>query len=109
MNGTEVNDLSAESSIRGGVPVPTPDAILEFEVQAGRYDASCGRNAGANVDVATKSGTNQLRGDLWKYFRNTVLMPTITSSSRQGSPRRPGSEAIRFYVGRTDCPKHFIL
>ena len=108
-NGTEVNDLSAESSISGGVPVPNPDAILEFKIQAGRYDASCGRNAVANVDIVTKSGTNQLRGDLWKYFRNTVLVPTITSSTRQGGPQRPGSEAIRFYIGRTDCPKHFIL
>jgi hypothetical protein len=73
MNGSEVNDLSAQGNISGGIPVPNPDAIQEFKVQVGQYDASYGRNAGANVDVVTKSGTNQFHGDTWEYFRNTAL------------------------------------
>src|SRR6266550_866362 len=73
MNGTEVNDLIGEGSISGGIPVPNPDSIQEFKVQTGQYDASYGRNAGANVDVVTKSGTNQFHGNVWEYFRNTAL------------------------------------
>jgi len=73
MNGSEVNDISGQGNISGGVPVPNPDAIQEFKVQVGQYDASYGRNAGANVDVVTKSGTNQYHGDVWEYFRNTAL------------------------------------
>lgn len=73
MNGAEVNDLAGENNISGGVPVPNPDAIQEFKVQVGQYDASYGRNAGANVDVVTKSGTNQFHGNVWEYFRNTAL------------------------------------
>src|SRR5919108_1841249 len=73
MNGIEVNDLAGEANISGGVPVPNPDAIQEFKVQVGQYDASYGRNAGANVDVVTKSGTNQFHGGVWEYFRNTDL------------------------------------
>lgn len=73
MNGAEVNDLMGEGSISGGVPVPNPDSIQEFKVQTGQYDASYGRNAGANVDVVTKSGTNAFHGDVWEYFRNTAL------------------------------------
>src|SRR5258706_419334 len=42
-------------------------------VQTGQYDASYGRNEGANVDVVTKSGTNAFHGDVWEYFRNTAL------------------------------------
>src|SRR5207302_6976298 len=73
MNGAEVNDLIGEGTISGGIPVPNPDSIAEFKVQTGQYDASYGRNAGANVDVVTKSGTNDFHGDVWEYFRNTAL------------------------------------
>lgn len=73
MNGAEVNDLIGEGTISGGIPVPNPDSIQEFKVQTGQYDASYGRNAGANVDVVTKSGTNAFHGDVWEYFRNTDL------------------------------------
>src|SRR5262249_32005057 len=73
MNGTEVNDLIGQGQISGGGPVPNPDSIQEFKVQTGQYDASYGRNAGANVDVVTKSGTNAYHGNVWEYFRNTAL------------------------------------
>jgi len=73
MNGSEVNDLMGSGNLSGGIPVPNPDSIEEFKVQTGQYDASYGRNAGANVDVVTKSGTNQVHGDVWEFFRNTAL------------------------------------
>jgi hypothetical protein len=87
MNGTEVNDLMASGSISGGVPVPNPDSIEEFKVQTGQYDASYGRNAGANVDVVTKSGTNDFHGDLWEYFRNTDLNANDFFLKQEGQPR----------------------
>src|SRR5439155_391783 len=73
MNGAEVNDLAGENNISGGIPVPNPDSIQEFKVQVGQYDASYGRNAGANMDVVTKSGTNQFHGDVLSYFLNAQL------------------------------------
>jgi hypothetical protein len=73
MNGSQVNDLMGSGTLSGGIPVPNPDSIQEFKVQTGQYDASYGRNAGANVDVVTKSGTNSFHGDAWEYFRNTDL------------------------------------
>ena len=87
MNGAEVNDLEAEGSITGGVPVPNPDSIQEFKVQTGQYDASYGRDAGANVDVVTKSGTNELHGDAWEYFRNSVLNANDFFLNAAGEPR----------------------
>ena len=87
MNGTQVNDLAGEADISGGVPVPNPDAIQEFKVQVGQYDASYGRNAGANVDVVTKSGTNQFHGAIWEYFRNTALNANDYFLKRNNQPR----------------------
>src|SRR6266446_7943587 len=87
MNGTEVNDLIGEGSISGGIPVPNPDSIQEFKVQTGQYAASYGRNAGANVDVVTKSGTNAFHGDVWEYFRNTALNANDYFLKQQGQPR----------------------
>ena len=52
---------------------PTPDAIDEFRVISNTFDAEYGRNSGAVVNVITKSGTNQWHGNIYEYFRNTVL------------------------------------
>jgi hypothetical protein len=73
MNGVQINDLQASGGFSGGVAIPNPDAIQEFKVQTGQYDASFGRNAGANVNVVTKSGGNQFHGNAFEFFRNDAL------------------------------------
>jgi len=55
------------------IPLPNPDVIQEFKVQTSLYDASQGRNGGGNVNAILKSGTRQLHGDAYEYFRNDVL------------------------------------
>jgi outer membrane receptor protein involved in Fe transport len=56
-----------------GIMVPSPEAIQEFKVQTNLYDAQSGRSGGANIAVVTKSGTNQLHGSMFEFFRNTAL------------------------------------
>jgi hypothetical protein len=51
-------------------PFPFPDALQEFSVQTNSFDAQYGSNAGAVVNVVTKSGTNQWHGDLFEFVRN---------------------------------------
>ena len=48
---------------------PPVDAIAEFKVVTNGADASFGRNAGAQVNVITKSGTNSLSGTAYGFFR----------------------------------------
>lgn len=50
---------------------PSPDAISEFRVETDNYSAEYGRASGAVFNVSIKSGTNQIRGKLWEYNRNT--------------------------------------
>ena len=87
INGAEVNDLMGSGSLSGGVAVPNPDTIQEFKVQTGQYDASYGRNGGANVDLVTKSGSNQLHGSLFEFLRNDVLNANDYFLNQQKAPR----------------------
>lgn len=73
MNGVGINDLQSGAQFTGGIAIPNPDTIEEFKVQTSQYDASFGRNAGASVDVITKSGTKDFHGALWEFFRNDAL------------------------------------
>lgn len=73
MNGAAINDLQSSGTFSGGVAIPNPDTIQEFKVQTGQYDASYGRNAGANVDLVTKGGGNELHGAAWEFLRNDDL------------------------------------
>lgn len=73
MDGVSSNDLIASGSNSGGTAIPNPDSIVEFKVLTGQYDASYGRNAGAAVNVVTKTGTNEFHGSLFEFFRNEAL------------------------------------
>jgi hypothetical protein len=78
MDGAPIDNWASfnvgnDSGFFASLPVPNPDAIQEFKIQTSTYDASYGRNAGANVNVVTKSGTNGFHGSLFEFFRNTAL------------------------------------
>jgi hypothetical protein len=54
-------------------PFPFPDALQEFSVQTSNYSAEYGQNAGAVVNVITKSGANEFHGDAFEFLRNAVF------------------------------------
>ena len=70
LDGTDNNYVGI-----AGTPTITPqvDIIEEFRVATNSFSAEYGRNAGAIVNVLTKSGTNQLHGTLYHYHRNDAL------------------------------------
>jgi hypothetical protein len=49
------------------------DAVEEYRVSSALYDAEYGTQAGGQIDVVTKSGTNGLHGSLFGYLRNSVF------------------------------------
>src|SRR5215469_4258538 len=68
-------------------PLPNPDVVQEFKVQTSLYDATQGRNGGGNVNAILKSGTNQFHGDVYEFFRNTVLDANEYFLKQTGSER----------------------
>jgi hypothetical protein len=69
LDGNDNNELTA-----GGIAIlPSIDAIQEFKVLTYNYSAEWGTRAGPTVLVTTKSGTNDVHGSLFEFFRNTDL------------------------------------
>jgi hypothetical protein len=70
-----IDDTSVNSVSRGGTINITPslDSVAEVRVVSHNFTAEEGRNSGAQIQVITKSGTNQFHGTLSEYFLNNTL------------------------------------
>ena len=87
INGLTINDVQGSWIYSSGIPAPNPDTIQEFKVQTALFDATTGRNAGANVDVITKAGTNEYHASLFEYFRNEDLNANDWFANHSDQPR----------------------
>jgi outer membrane receptor protein involved in Fe transport len=67
----------ADNVDRGGnfslLNYPSVDAIEEFKVLRGNYNAEYGRSAGGVINVITRSGTSKFHGGVYEFFRNDVM------------------------------------
>jgi len=73
-NNFQVDGVDNNNYFAGeAAQLPSIDSIQEFEVQTNTFAAEYGRNSGSVVNLVTKSGTNQLHGSLFEFFRNDVL------------------------------------
>ena len=58
----------------GGVrPTISQDAVQEFQVNRSNYNADLGGAQGASINIVSKSGTNNLHGSVFGFFRNDAL------------------------------------
>jgi len=70
IDGADINDSGSNGTV---INAPNVDAIQEFTLQRGNYDAGYGRSGGGQVLVATKAGTSSFHGDAYEFVRNTAL------------------------------------
>lgn len=81
--GVNFESQFAGSSIAGAQPGLTAnggfnslvsiDDLEEFRVETSSYAPEFGRTPGGQIELRTRSGTNEIHGDIFEYFRNDVL------------------------------------
>jgi hypothetical protein len=85
----------ADNVDRGGnftlLNYPSVDAIDEFKVLRGNYNAEYGRSSGGQINVITRSGKSKFHGGVYEFFRNDVLDANdwLSKQSTPAVPRSP--------------------
>jgi len=69
VNGINLNDI-VQNQITFQPPI---DTLAEYKIDNSAFPAEYGRNSGAIVNLATRSGTNEYHGELFEFFRNNAL------------------------------------
>ena len=73
-NAFIVNGSDVEEDVNMGTSIiPNLDSIAEFRILTNNFDAEYGEFSGGQINVVTKSGTNEIHGDLFEFLRNTDL------------------------------------
>lgn len=67
--------------------VPPVDAVAEFKVVTGAYDAQYGRNGGGVITVALKSGTNVFHGTAYEFMKRSFLDANTFANNAVGGAR----------------------
>ncbi|MBI3950349.1 MAG: TonB-dependent receptor [Acidobacteria bacterium] len=91
VDGIQAQDNFIQEQINSSFIPTTVDDVAEFRVTTSPVDAEYGRGGGAQVDVVTRSGTNEFHGSVWEFHRNTVF--NANTFFNNSIPRNPdGSE-----------------
>ena len=73
---------------------PSPDALAEISVETNNYSADTGNVGGAVVANVIKSGTNQYRGNVFEFYRDSDLDANTWENNRSGAPKQERRQDI---------------
>ena len=91
--GGEVQtNVTVFNAIGQGLPTPAPETIEELQVNTSQYDSSQGGTSGAQIAVITKSGTNQLHGQVYDYLQNSAF--NAAPFFRNADPTIPARDKV---------------
>src|SRR4029078_8124601 len=65
------------------------DAVKEFQVNSNSFSAEYGRAGGAVINVVTKSGTNDLHGSVFEFYRDKALNANNAINELNNRPKSP--------------------
>jgi hypothetical protein len=86
IDGIDANESSVPNPV-SNVYRLTPDNVQEYKVTTSNASAEQGRNSGASISVATRSGTNRFHGTAYDFFRNTALNSNEFFANALGTPK----------------------
>jgi len=78
---------------------PSPDSVAEFRMMVNAYSAEFGRSGGAVMNVASKSGTNELHGSAWNFLQNNRMNATGFFKPVDGRKPQNNRNQFGFTVG----------
>jgi hypothetical protein len=84
LNGSNFTNYSQTA----GFNPPPPDAVQEIRIQTSTFAAEYGNNAGAQVSMVTKAGSNQFHGSAWEFHRNDKLNARSFFQARKADQQR---------------------
>lgn len=83
IDGSDNNDISVTVSTSTVIP----EAVQEFQVQTNAFSVEFGRNSGGQLNIITRSGTNEFHGNAFEYYRGSALNALDTVEKRNGLTR----------------------
>lgn len=86
VDGIDANESSVPNP-QNNILRLNPDNVQEYRVVTHNATPEFGRNSGANVAVATRSGTNEFHGDVYYFHRNTALNANEWFNNAEGRER----------------------
>jgi hypothetical protein len=72
-NSITVDGGEASDDAGGVRPTLSQDAVQEFQINRSNYQADLGAASGASINIVSKSGTNDIHGSAFGFFRNDAL------------------------------------
>jgi hypothetical protein len=103
LDGIGVNDQNNGYAFTSVLNVP-PDSVQEFRVTTANANADSGYSSGAQVALATKSGTNKFHGSAYEYNRNTIFSandPFLKASQLSSGESNTAPKLLRNVFGVT--------
>ncbi|MBI1354436.1 MAG: hypothetical protein GC160_08820 [Acidobacteria bacterium] len=85
VDGT-INTVNVNRDVNISQWVPSVDAVGEFKLQTGILPAEFGRTGGSFMNIVIKSGTNEVHGSFYEYFKNSALDANNFFARGQGQP-----------------------
>jgi hypothetical protein len=97
-SGRNVNFLvdggdNTDDTIGGQLQNFSLEAVAEFNIQTTQYKAEYGRTTGGVLTVVTKSGTNELKGSVFGFFRDDSLNSKTETQKNAGADKPPFERA----------------
>ena len=86
LDGVDINDAQT-NAIDGPVLRLNAEAIQEFRVTTVNSNADEGRSSAAQINLVTKSGTNQWHGAAFEFYRGSLFEANDWFSNQAGVPR----------------------
>ncbi len=85
VDGTNNVDIGSGRTI---LTYPSVDSIAEFKISRNLYGADSAASSGAQINVVTKSGTNEFHGSIYEFHRNSALNATDFFLNRAGEDKQ---------------------